>query len=116
MVSKQFDFIQKSKGVFPFRRTILFKEKKRCNRPMNGLIMINSRDETLFGELVHLNDDRPISDERLRGVHISRVKRCVALIHPLDFHPTITIRRGVHRSRLISAIITPLINGQDQFT
>ena len=79
-------------------------------------IAIDGSDEVSFGKSVHLNDDRSIGDERLRCVHISRVKRCVALIHPLDLHPTIAIPRGVHRSRLILAIITPLTDGRDYFT
>ena len=36
--------------------------------------------------------------------------------HPLDLHPTIAICRGVHRSRLISTVITREINGHDDFT
>ena len=39
--------------------------------------MINGPDEASFGELVYLNSDHPISDERLRCVHVDRVNRSV---------------------------------------
>ena len=42
VVSRQFDFTQKSKGSVFVAKKIEFIEEKRCNRRINGLITINS--------------------------------------------------------------------------
>ena len=41
LVSRQFDFTQKSKGSFSVAKNIEFIEEKRRNRWINGLIAIN---------------------------------------------------------------------------
>ena len=40
--------LEKSKGVFSVRRTVLFIEQKRRNRRMRWFIAINSQDEASF--------------------------------------------------------------------
>ena len=38
-------------------------------------------------------------------------KETLRFDHPLDFDPTIAMCQRVHRSRAISAVITPLMEG-----
>ena len=42
--------LEKSKGVFSVRRTVLFIEQKRRNRRMGWFIAINSQDEASFDQ------------------------------------------------------------------
>ena len=52
------------------RRTIFIKTKMKHDRRSHGLIAINGRDETSFGETMSSSDDRPIFGERSRFFHI----------------------------------------------
>ena len=52
------------------RRTIFIKSKMKHDHRSHGLIVINGRDETLFGETMSSSDDRPIFGERSRFVHV----------------------------------------------
>ena len=58
------------------------------------------------------SDDRPIANQGSRCVD----EEVCILIRPLDFGPTIVINSDVHRSEVISAIITQVIDGYDAFT
>ena len=80
---------------------------------MQQSIAINGPDEALFGESTRLSRVRPIFDGAFRCVHVARTRDGVALIRPLDLDLTIAINQGVHRSRLIMTIITPLMDCRD---
>ena len=113
VVSRQFNFTRKSKGKFPSRRAFGFYRRIGRNHRINGLIAINRWGDTSFGESVRLSRERPITNRASRCVHVARVKRFVDSSHPLDLHLTISINRGVHRSRLIMTVITPQMDCQD---
>ena len=75
--------------------------------------MINDLDEASLGESVCLNVDCPIADEVLRCCHIVGFEEMRRLIYPLDLNPTMLINRRVYRSRRISTVITPKMDGCD---
>ena len=52
VVSRQFDFTQKSKGKFCFTKNIGSIGEKRRNHRINGWIAINGRDDTPFDQIV----------------------------------------------------------------
>ena len=65
-----------------------------------------------------IHESSPSSDDRLI---VNQGSRCVdeelcILIRQLDFDPTIAIKLDVHRSKVISAVITRVIDGYDAFT
>ena len=64
-------------------------------------------------KMVRISHVCPIGDEASGCIHVTHVKRRFDLIHPLDLNPTIAISRCVHRSRLISTLIIPLMDGCD---
>ena len=80
---------------------------------MRRFIAIKGRDHVSFGESMQLSCECPIFDGASGCVHIAREREGVASIRPLDLHPKIAISRGVHRSRLIVTVITPLIDSWD---
>ena len=80
---------------------------------MQRFITINSLDDVPVDESMRLSRERPIFDGASTVSHVARSMRSVALIRPLDLHPMITINRGVHRSRLIVTVITPLMDRRD---
>ena len=66
-----------------------------------------------LSETAQLYRIRSINDWRLRWVHVSSFETSRRIDHPLDFDTTILICQKVHRSRAISAVITPLMEGWD---
>ena len=60
VVSRQFDFIQKSKGSYSSRRTFGFIEAIGRNHRMQLFIAINGQDCASFGESTRLSRVRPI--------------------------------------------------------
>ena len=80
---------------------------------MQQFIAINGRDCTSFGESLRLSRVRLIFDGASGCVHVARRRDGVASICPLDLDVTIAVSRGVHRSRLIVTVITPLMDRRD---
>ena len=113
VVSRQFDFSWKSKGVFSVAKNISFIEEKRRNCWMRWFIAINGQDCTSFDESTRLSRVHSIGDGVSTVSHVAHVKRCLNLIHPLDLYPTIAISWWVHRSRLISTVIILEMDGGD---
>ena len=91
VVSRQFDFTQKSKGPVSVAKNIEFIEDFERNRRSSGLITINVKDDALFGKSMRLSCERPIGDRASGCAHIVRVKTFVNSLHPLDLHLTIAI-------------------------
>ena len=113
MVSRQFDFTRKSNGVFSVAKYIEFIEEKRRNHRMQLFIAINGQDCASFGESTLLSCICLIADGALGCIHMARVKRCVDSSRPLDHCQAVAMNQKVHRSRLISTVITPLMDGQN---
>ena len=107
LVSRQFEFLEYSRASLSVAKNSVFKEKKRRNRPINGRLAINYRDDVLFREALRLIDDRPIIDGGFRCVHVTRRRRSVVSSHSFDLHLMVTINRKILRSRLIVTAITP---------
>ena len=80
---------------------------------MQLFIAINGRDNASFGESSRLSGVRPIFDGASGWVHVTHRRDVVVSSRSLDLHQTIAISRGVHRSRLIVTVITPLIDCRD---
>ena len=64
-------------------------------------------------ETVRLSHVRWIGDGASTVSHVVCVKRCFDLIQPLDVNPMIALSRWVHWWRLMSTVITRLMNGYD---
>ena len=105
LVSGQFEFLEYSRASLSVAKNSVFKEKKRRNRPINGRLAINYRDDVLFREALRLIDDRPIIDGGFICVHVTR--RSVVSSHSFDLHLMVTINRKIIRSRLIVTVMTP---------
>ena len=99
MVSKQFDFTQKSKCVLRLRRTVLFKEKRGVTVRSNGSSRSTIVMKCHLIEIMLLNNDRPIADGALGCIHVKRVKSRVISSHASDLHRAVWIESEVHRSR-----------------
>ena len=98
VVSRQFDFAQKSKGDFPSRRTFEFIEGIGRNCRMQLFIAINGQDCASFGESSRLSCICLILDGVSGCVHVVRRRDGVASIRLLDLHPTIMINRDLYKS------------------
>ena len=92
----------KIQGYFRSRRTVLFKEKKRHNRPIKGRLTIDGNDGASFSESMLLFDDRPIADEGSRCIFIAWRRKCVDSLWALDLHRAVLIDLKVHLSWRIS--------------
>ena len=93
VVSRKFNFTQKSKGSVSVTKNTLIYRRIRRNHRMQRI--------------------RPIADGASTVSHVAHFEVERHLIHPLDLHQAITINRNVHRSRLISTVITRLMDGCD---
>ena len=67
----------------------------------------------LFGESLRLSCINPIFNGAFGWIHVARIRDIVASIRPLDLDLMIAIYRGVHRSRLMVTVITPLMYRRD---
>ena len=52
LVSGQFEFLKSSRAKLPFAKYKLIKGEIRRNRPMQGCIAINCRDEASFDRII----------------------------------------------------------------
>ena len=71
-VTRQFDFTQKSKGVFSVAKNIEFIEEKRHNHRMRRFIVINGQDCASFDESMRLSRIHLIADGASRCCHVAR--------------------------------------------
>ena len=71
VVSTQFDFTKKSKGVFSVAKNIGFIGEKRRNRWMRWFTAMNGQDCASFDESMRLSRIYSIDCEGLRCVHVA---------------------------------------------
>ena len=98
VVSRQFDFTQKSKGKFSSRRTFKFIEYFGRNSWMRRFITINGPDEVSLGESMLLSRVRSIAIEGLRCIHITRRRETsIQFVHWIFIGRLQSIKRSTDR-------------------
>ena len=91
VVSRQFDFTQKSKGKFRFTKNIEFIEKRVVSVGSNSPSQSTAEITCRLIETVRLSHIHLIGDGRLMFVHVDCSEKTRRLMHPFDLHPTIGI-------------------------
>ena len=117
LVSGQFEFLEIWRARSSVAKNSYLTGRFGRDRPMKRRPLINGRDEALFdrnGAIIYCI--RPINDQRSGCVHVFKWRGASFSSPPLDIHPTIAMCRWIHRSRVISAVITRELNGWDGLT